>query len=728
MTEGMDDPFAPLGDEEMAGASSAPPPAWHPILPVPDEAPDHIPPHPLGSPAKVWWYRDHQGCRLFAVCRFDTADGKQTLPLTFCQAGDGRRAWKWQGAPAPRPLFQLDRLSACPNAPVLVVEGEKAAEAAALLFPEFVATTSPNGAGNASKADWSALAGRAVTIWPDHDDEGRAYADDAACRALAAGAASVSVVDVPIGFPLKWDLADPPPAGWDARKLRALLPSAASQPRAETPTPDDMASSWPVPDMSVVNEGRRPPPPLPLEIFDNWERWITATAEGCSAPVDYVAASLLAVAASLIGNARWVSPWAGWCEPCALWIGLIGGPSSSKSPAIDPFLQLIRQLESGFTAEYEATLLRWETEREVAACKHKSWEEEVKQAVKNHAQAREMPPDAVEPEMPVRPRLAVNDSTPEALAAILAGRPRGALLHRDELAGWLESFARYGNGSERAFFLEAYGGRPYVLDRVKHPKPLVIPALTISVLGGIQPDRLSSTLLTGDDDGLASRFLFTWPERVPLVRPRMVPDAGAREAFQRLTALEMASDEHGKPIPVVMQLAPEAADLFQDWREKHAALIDGAGGMLAGHFGKHFGMVLRLALVLEYLWWSRTLDLPPEAVSTMAVAGAITLADGYFTPMAQRAYGDAAVPEKERHAATVARWITKEQVTLVNARNLRRQVRLPGLSEADKVHAALDVLVEAEWLRPAPSRQGGTKGRQSSDYAVNPRVLEDKGG
>ena len=40
------------------------------------------------------------------------------------------------------------------------------------------------------------------------------------------------------------------------------------------------------------------------------------------------------------------------------------------------------------------------------------------------------------------------------------------------------------------------------------------------------------------------------------------------------------------------------------------------------------------------------------------------------------------------------------------------------------VMAALRVLEDGGWIRPAPFRQGQTPGRLSTDYEVNPRVLE----
>jgi len=75
-------------------------------------------------------------------------------------------------------------------------------------------------------------------------------------------------------------------------------------------------------------------------------------------------------------------------------------------------------------------------------------------------------------------------------------------------------------------------------------------------------------------------------------------------------------------------------------------------------------------------------------------------------------------------AATVARWIIREQPEIINPRRLRREVRLPGLRDASKVNLAIDALVDAGWLRPAPNRDGGHSGRQRADFIVNPKAVE----
>jgi hypothetical protein len=197
---------------------------WRPLLPVPPDAPPPTFAHPsLGPPPAAWIYRDTAARTLGYVARFDTAGGKQVLPYTYCKSADGRRAWRWKGFPEPRPLYNLHKLAERPDDWVLVVEGERAADAAAELFPDHVVTTSLGGAKAAAKADWSVAKGRQLAIWPDADEPGRKYAEEVAKLARQAGAEKVVIVALPDGFPAGWDLADAPPDGWDLSGLRKLL-------------------------------------------------------------------------------------------------------------------------------------------------------------------------------------------------------------------------------------------------------------------------------------------------------------------------------------------------------------------------------------------------------------------------------------------------------------------------------------------------------------------------
>ncbi len=247
MSKPVDETFASGGTATSLAAGD-----WRPILPVPDGVSLEVPKlGSLGKPAGLWRYNDQAGRLLGAVCRWEKGDGKQILPLAFCTGPTGERAWQFRQFPEPRPLYRLDDLAARRNVAVLVCEGEKAADAAAEMFPEMVATTSPAGSKAAAKADWTPLAGRDVVIWPDNDEPGAVYAQAVARLARGASARSVRVVALPQDFPGHWDLADPTPEGVTLGTLRALLSSAAQGRSEPSPAPGKPRSDGRAPPLSA---------------------------------------------------------------------------------------------------------------------------------------------------------------------------------------------------------------------------------------------------------------------------------------------------------------------------------------------------------------------------------------------------------------------------------------------------------------------------------------------
>ncbi|WFU84833.1 ATP-binding protein [Bradyrhizobium sp. CIAT3101] len=224
------DAFAPLGEGQSSSRRSRS--EWHSIVPVPDDAPRPPASHSrFGKPAGTWTYRDEAGRLLGFVRRFNTADGKQFLPLTFGRVTeDAKPEWKFKSWPGKRPLYGLDRLAERLQAPVLVTEGEKAADAAAQLLLDMVVVTSPNGSKSASKADWSTLRGRAVTIWPDSDAAGLQYAEDVAKLARAAGAEPITIISPPPGVVTGWDADDALTAGWTSAQAAQLVADARLAP------------------------------------------------------------------------------------------------------------------------------------------------------------------------------------------------------------------------------------------------------------------------------------------------------------------------------------------------------------------------------------------------------------------------------------------------------------------------------------------------------------------
>ena len=275
------------------------------------------------------------------------------------------------------------------------------------------------------------------------------------------------------------------------------------------------------PDMSVVRRNRVAVPTFPTDVLGIAKEWVEITAESKNAPVDYVALALLVVASGAIGAKRKVSPWPGWQEPSLLWGALVGEPSCRKSSPIDPLREAIQAIETQANADWAERQSEYAMKKKIAEAHHDSWEQAVRAAVKDKKAEPPIPPAAITPNAPTRHRRWIVDSTTEQIARTLGENPSGLICFRDELAGLLGGFDRYGgSGIDCAFWLEAYGGRPYRFDRVGlKGESIEIPFCGVSLLGGLQPDRLNTMLLSGDDDGLAARLIYAWPDPVPPRRP-----------------------------------------------------------------------------------------------------------------------------------------------------------------------------------------------------------------
>lgn len=239
------------------------------VHPVPVDAPS--PPAgnaKYGKPTRVWTYRDAAGAVLFHHLRFDPrGQRKQFMPLTLWRDQSGRLAWAWKWPPAPVPIYNLSGLAARPGQPVVVVEGEKAADAAAQLFPRHPVTTWAGGVGNVGKCDLAPLAGREVWIWRDNDEPGEQATRKLIARLREAGAGTVKRLNLELlgqlpqldsqgrptllaGAPLEVgdDAADLLEMGWTAGHMALLLQSAdllhtQAPPPSEKPATDESARS-----------------------------------------------------------------------------------------------------------------------------------------------------------------------------------------------------------------------------------------------------------------------------------------------------------------------------------------------------------------------------------------------------------------------------------------------------------------------------------------------------
>lgn len=249
-----------------------------PMLPVPASATEPKFWHPnYGTATTRWEYLDREGRLLLYVVRFDPeGERKQVLPYSWCVMPDNSQGWRWRGITRPRkvPLYGLDRLAANPEADAIVVEGEKATDAAARLFAASGAVPCSwlGGIENADRANITALAGRRVILWPDFDSQREKLTKEeeeqgvdpaskpflplhlqpgmrammAIAQNLKGVAREILLVGYAVGgeFAHGWDLADAEQDGWSTEQVAAYMAKNAGDPwhiASDKPAPEPVA-------------------------------------------------------------------------------------------------------------------------------------------------------------------------------------------------------------------------------------------------------------------------------------------------------------------------------------------------------------------------------------------------------------------------------------------------------------------------------------------------------
>ncbi len=159
----------------------------------------------------VYEYRNinNELCGYVIRIKDQTTDKKVTLPVVYTENDKGIRSWRSRGFGDNRCLYNEQRLYNS-NKPVLIVEGEKTANNAQSLYPEFDVISWSGGAGSYDKSNWNVLQGKQVTIWPDNDKAGIDAAHNIKSLLENNNITKAKIIDLKqIDFlPQKWDLAD----------------------------------------------------------------------------------------------------------------------------------------------------------------------------------------------------------------------------------------------------------------------------------------------------------------------------------------------------------------------------------------------------------------------------------------------------------------------------------------------------------------------------------------
>ncbi|RMF86426.1 MAG: DUF3987 domain-containing protein [Planctomycetota bacterium] len=690
----------------------------------------------LGQPSALWPYHNAQGELVGLVVRWDKPDGtKEIRPIS--KHSDG---WRIGAMPKPRPLYGLrELLAADPSVPVVVVEGEKTADAARQCG--LMAVTSCSGSKAAKYSDWSPLAGREVIILPDHDEAGEGYADDVAKLAYEAGAVRVRILrlgDYASELPPAGDLADV----LDAPDWCGLPLGEAAGPEALGRWILDTAKTLdPVPaTVETKPETSEWPEILPLEaeqlpVFPtdalpaNLREWVEAEAYATQTPPDLAALLALSVCSAVVARRVEIEPRPGWREPLNLFAVILLDPGNRKSKVFSDATKPLYDIEKREIEKARPVVAAAQSERRILERKLAKLEKLAgeKDDSKAQEQANELAFRLAATPEPCLPRLIVDNATPEKLGDLLA-KHGGRLASMSAEGEVFEILAGRYSGNSKANFevhLKAHAGDWLRVDRIGRDavsveRPTLVCAYTV------QPEVFRDI---GKDSnfrgrGVLARFLYACPKSPVghrIIAPPPVPPAIYERYCESIEAMErlFGTLEDGSE-PAVIRLTSDAQARLIEWETEVERLLADDGEL--EHFrdwgGKLAGATLRLAGVMHCV------ERPEEDhVQSDTLARAIRIAR-YLIPHAIRVLGSvsAGIDARYSDAMSIVRWIRKHNQQQFSKREIHQKNR-HLFPLVDDIEPVLSELERRGYIRKTKTDKHG-RGRPSEVYEVNPRVFE----
>ena len=249
--------------------------------------------------------------------------------------------------------------------------------------------------------------------------------------------------------------------------------------------------TWEEPDWTLLDDRRGELSEFPVEALPtSIQDWLLRAARGAGVTPAHVAVPLLGIASSLIGTARRVRACRSWSEPLTMWVAVVGFSGTGKTPGLDVSRRVLSVIERGRKQKIAELQREHDTRAQKAKAEKKKWEKAVAEAVEANLPVPAKPAGATEPGPFVAPRLCLSDGTIERIAVLLEARPQGLAFVADELARLFLNMQRYSNGQDNEFWLEAWNGKHFVVERQGRP-PVVLDYLLVGVVGGLQPDKVA---------------------------------------------------------------------------------------------------------------------------------------------------------------------------------------------------------------------------------------------
>ncbi len=479
---------------------------------------------------------------------------------------------------------------------------------------------------------------------------------------------------------------------------------------------------------------------LPSVLHD----FVEDVAGRMSCPPDFVAAAIIVSLGSVIGAGCAIKPKKNdsWTVAPNLWGMIASPPSSKKSPAISEALKPLDRLIKAAGKEYAENQSSFEVEKMVNDAEIKNLKKKLEKAVKEDdclekqdriENIKKQISALKEKGTTTRRRYRSNDTTVEKLGELLSENPKGLLVLRDELAGFIASWDKQGHEGARAFYLEAFNGfGSFDTDRIGRGS-ITIENLCISIFGGTQPDKLLALLRQASDtlanDGAIQRFqMMVYPDPVKWSYQDCAPNMAAIERvhdlFSKIDGLNFLSIgalDKGKYAPApYFHFSDEAQQFFKEWTtELNSQKIPAEeDNLMIEHLGKYDKLFCALALIFHVV--DCVSDGMSGDVSLNAVKRAKAFCE-YLETHARRCYGllaDAGMSNAQNLISHLKSGKLENGFTL---RDIQRKC-WKGLKKKDDIEDALAWLEDTHWIKGCETEAGSSGGRPTFRYEINPKV------
>lgn len=395
-----------------------------------------------------------------------------------------------------------------------------------------------------------------------------------------------------------------------------------------------------------------------------------------------------------------------WTESARLWVGLVGEPSTKKSPAMKEVFAPLVSIQTRWYKNYADQYEKWRGKALTA---------------KNAGKPEPLPPKLR--------KVLVNDVTIEALSDILEHNAGGVLAVFDELSSWFGSMDAYRNkgvSKDRPKWLTAFNGGPEFVDRATRG-PKYIPNFSVGVIGGIQPDPMRRICAkASDDDGLMQRFIML-PINDAGPGEDVEPDLAAITAWEDVCEELAIMDGHS-----LMRLSVAAQKIVDDTRRRLQALANNSsfGPKLKSGLSKAEAQLARLVLTFHMVEnredtnASLFLDaVPAEEVTAETASKACRLFLEVVVPSIIRFYHDVVSESPGMiDARDAAGYILANPGQHVTRRELyRAHHQFQGDEGTARLGRAMEQLDQAGWV----SADGKPGERVPHRWRVNPKVYLD---